>query len=457
MLCIDGTFLTGKYKGQILTAIGVDGNNQVLPIAFAFVENENTRSWFWFLERVKRHVVAERPDVCLISDRHSGLLAAIDELQLGLGTEAPIWPDVRNRWCIRYMGANFYDHFKNKDLMDMFKRLCNENQQRKFNAMWKLLDQFTLKQAEEAEAGVEVGSSTGAQGHRRGRNSKPFTHWIRDAPKEKWSLLYDTDGSRYGIGTTNQAECYNMVLRPVRGLPLVGIVEYIMYGCTRYFIDRYAKATLWLNSPQVTFCSRISEYMNKKTLKAHNHNVTPMGTMERRYEVACNDRSRRGVRRERVVQECLLRDDGTAVCTCHKPRLLHVPCSHVIAACQETGIRSSCYVSPYFKKEAVQSVWAQEVYGMGILGPFTQKHVPTFYIPDPETKRGIGRRQTRRIRNNMDVAEAGKVPKICTQCGQRGHTYKKCPLNSQHDAAEEGPAGNPEDGAPPNFSGYRYF
>ena len=30
LLCIDGTFLIGKYKGQILTAIGVDGNNQVV-------------------------------------------------------------------------------------------------------------------------------------------------------------------------------------------------------------------------------------------------------------------------------------------------------------------------------------------------------------------------------------------------------------------------------------------
>lgn len=44
VLCIDGTFLTGKYRGQILTAIGVDGNNQVLPLAFAFVESENTDS-----------------------------------------------------------------------------------------------------------------------------------------------------------------------------------------------------------------------------------------------------------------------------------------------------------------------------------------------------------------------------------------------------------------------------
>lgn len=29
VICVDGTFLTGKYKGQILTAIGQDGENQV--------------------------------------------------------------------------------------------------------------------------------------------------------------------------------------------------------------------------------------------------------------------------------------------------------------------------------------------------------------------------------------------------------------------------------------------
>ena len=80
VLCIDSTFLTGRYKGTILTAIGVDCIKQVVPIAFAFVENENTESWYWFLERVKIHVVAARPDVCLISDRHAGLLAAIRQL-----------------------------------------------------------------------------------------------------------------------------------------------------------------------------------------------------------------------------------------------------------------------------------------------------------------------------------------------------------------------------------------
>ena len=177
VLCIDGTFLTGKYKGHILTAIGVDGNNQVLSVAFAFVENENTGSWYWFLERVKDHVVGARPDVCLISDRHSGILAAIRQLQQGHGTEHPKWADVRNRWCMRHMGANFYDHFKNKDLMVLFKRLCAQNQQRKFNTLWKLLDDMTAKQIAEREARASSANTTQAT-QSSALGPKPFTQWI---------------------------------------------------------------------------------------------------------------------------------------------------------------------------------------------------------------------------------------------------------------------------------------
>ena len=133
---IDGTFLTGKYKGTILTAIGIDCNKQIVPIAFDFVKNENTESWYWFLQRLRIHVVVGRPNVCLISDRHAGLLAVIRQLQEGSPFSPPIWPDVVSRWCVRHMAANFYERFKNKDLMNLFKRLYTQNQQRKFDALW---------------------------------------------------------------------------------------------------------------------------------------------------------------------------------------------------------------------------------------------------------------------------------------------------------------------------------
>jgi hypothetical protein len=46
LIYVDGTFLTGKYKGQILIAIGVNENHQLPPLAFAFMEGEGTYSWY---------------------------------------------------------------------------------------------------------------------------------------------------------------------------------------------------------------------------------------------------------------------------------------------------------------------------------------------------------------------------------------------------------------------------
>ena len=63
----------------MMIAMGVDGNNQILPLAFAIVENESYNSWFWFLYYVKKHVVKEREGICLLSDRHMGILKAVNE------------------------------------------------------------------------------------------------------------------------------------------------------------------------------------------------------------------------------------------------------------------------------------------------------------------------------------------------------------------------------------------
>ena len=85
------------------------------------------------------------------------------------------------------MGANFYERFKNKEFMNLFKRLCTQNQQRKFDALWQVLDNMCAELLKEQ-------ASTSSRRH--------FTQWIKNAPKEKWSILYDTGGRRYGIETT---------------------------------------------------------------------------------------------------------------------------------------------------------------------------------------------------------------------------------------------------------------
>ena len=42
-------------------------------------------------------------------------------------------------------------------------------------------------------------------------------------------------------------------MRYVRRFSLVGIVEFIMYGYTRYFRERYQAAVVLLNDPRVVF------------------------------------------------------------------------------------------------------------------------------------------------------------------------------------------------------------
>jgi hypothetical protein len=38
IICVDGTFLTGQFKGTLFVAIANDGQNQSVPLAFALVE-----------------------------------------------------------------------------------------------------------------------------------------------------------------------------------------------------------------------------------------------------------------------------------------------------------------------------------------------------------------------------------------------------------------------------------
>jgi hypothetical protein len=80
VLSIDGTFLTGKYEGTMLIAIGIDVDRQLVPLAFAIVEKENSSSWGWFLRLVHRVVVGPRREISVISDRHARILNAVTTL-----------------------------------------------------------------------------------------------------------------------------------------------------------------------------------------------------------------------------------------------------------------------------------------------------------------------------------------------------------------------------------------
>ena len=40
-----GCFLKGKYEGELLSVVGRDANDQLLPLVYAVVEVENKETW----------------------------------------------------------------------------------------------------------------------------------------------------------------------------------------------------------------------------------------------------------------------------------------------------------------------------------------------------------------------------------------------------------------------------
>ncbi|KAL4315053.1 hypothetical protein AHAS_Ahas15G0146600 [Arachis hypogaea] len=105
LVSVDGTHLYGKYTGTLLMGIAQNGNNNILPIAFALVERENTDAWYFFLTNLRRYV-ATQPDVLLISDRHATIKAALE--REGCGWEY-------NVYCARHIASNFATNFKSKE------------------------------------------------------------------------------------------------------------------------------------------------------------------------------------------------------------------------------------------------------------------------------------------------------------------------------------------------------
>ena len=103
-----------------------------------------------------------------------------------------------------------------------------------------------------------------------------------------------------------------MVMHSCRAFLFVGIVEFIMYGCMKYFRERYTAASINISNPQIQFCKRVTQYMQEKIEKAKLHRVISTGTMEHRFEVLCKDRTGRDICRDRVVQKSLITVDGKA-------------------------------------------------------------------------------------------------------------------------------------------------
>lgn len=95
---VDGCHLRGTYQVVLLTAIEINVNYGIYPLAIVIVENENQWSWGYFLQKFYEQVgVNGGEGLTFMTDRHNGILIALKEH----------FPCVDKRYYCRHIYVNF--------------------------------------------------------------------------------------------------------------------------------------------------------------------------------------------------------------------------------------------------------------------------------------------------------------------------------------------------------------
>ncbi|KAJ7974396.1 Transposon protein, putative, Mutator sub-class [Quillaja saponaria] len=385
VLQIDGTFLCGKYTGKLLVATGVDGNNSLVPVAFAVVEEENTDSWGWFLSLIRMHLT-QRVGICLISDRHAGIIAAASDTRNGW-TE----PYGYHRFCIRHIASNFHKTHKNMKAKNLLIHTASQTQKRKFDKYFKKFVQFDSE----------------------------YAAWIGRIPLEQWALAHD-GGHRFDFMTTNLGECMNNVLKGARQVPITAHLRLTFYRCVKYFVEHRAYINAELGAGNQYTTDTIEKIQNWAE-RAGGHELRQFHTGLGIIEIKTQFRGWQA--RKGGNQHTVRLNERT--CTCNKPQQYILPCSHVIAACASMHMNYNDFIGEWYKlrnQELVYTPQFNPVMHDDYWPEFQFPHV----VPDMSKLRKKGRPKTHRIHNEMDITESSRQLR-CGLCRQEEHNRKNCP------------------------------
>ncbi|KAL0356023.1 UNVERIFIED_CONTAM: hypothetical protein Sradi_4049200 [Sesamum radiatum] len=305
------------------------------------------------------HVIRGRRGVCLISDRHPGIIKAVRE-----GSDF-VSPHGAHRYCLRHVCSNFNTHYKNVILKDLCWRAGSEYQIRKFN---RIMEEI------------------------KSQNVAAF-EFLDKINKEKWTASHD-GGWRTGILTTNMSECINGVLKGARRLPLTAIVEITLARTVNYFVTRERRSHAMVANGQLwtDFAYKMFNQWHQKSI---DHTVTKYNHRQQSASVVTKRQSGFGLNTH--VVKITNRE-----CSCGKWTQFGIPCSHAQKVCAAYNINAASMVKNYYDVQAYKNTYSK---AFQPLYPEDYWDAPEFRLVHDTTIRistRPGRNQTSRIHNEMD-------------------------------------------------------
>ncbi|XP_062118566.1 uncharacterized protein LOC133832208 [Humulus lupulus] len=242
---LDGCHIKGVHPGQLLIAVGVDGNNQMFPVAFAMVEIENKDSWSWFVNLLRIDLKIDNSNHwTFITDKQKGLEQALK----GMWEEGI--PEAEHRHCARHLEKNFIKVFKEKSLKDL---------------LWKVAREVTIQRFEAVMEEI------------RKINNEAY-EWLIAAGPKHWSRSHFRTNHKCDILLNNMCEAFNGTksILAARDRPIFSMLEQLRIKWELTNIPcSHAVAAIWHNKqdPEL-YVSKW--YMKEYYMKAYSHQIFPI-------------------------------------------------------------------------------------------------------------------------------------------------------------------------------------
>ncbi|KAK9074898.1 hypothetical protein SSX86_003217 [Deinandra increscens subsp. villosa] len=385
LLGLDGCFMKGPFPGQVLTAVGVDSNNGIYPLAYAIVEAETLLSWTWFLECIGQDLDLEaNSNFTFISDRQKGLIPALQK----------VFPAAEHRFCLRHIHQNMKSKWRGDVLKDL---------------LWKCATDTTVPSFERRMEAVR-------------KQDADLHQWLKEIPAKHWSRSQFSERPKSDLLLNNLCEVFNKQLVGGRDKPIITCLEYIR----EYLMKRIA-------------------LVHKKIAKADGP-LTPVATktfnliknLANEYTVIVAGFNKYQVNGSWGDQVAV--DLDRKFCSCRRWQLSGMPCKHAVACIWDYGKDHpddevpEKWVDKAYWLDTWRTVYQHTLEPINGRSEWMTSRCPTKLTP-PKHHTQVGRPKKKRKKSAVELAEGvckeGKLARkgntvTCGKCKKQGHNSRSC-------------------------------
>ncbi|XP_071738859.1 uncharacterized protein [Rutidosis leptorrhynchoides] len=388
LLGLDGAFMKEPASGFMLTAVGLDSNNGIYPLAYAIVESECYSSWLWFLELLARDLdLTEMSNFTFISDRQKGLIAAVGK----------VFPVAEHRFCLRHIQQNMKKYWSGV----AYK-----------NHLWACASATTVPQFERRMAEFKD-------------FSEPAHLYLSKIQPAQWARSHFTGRAHSDILLNNHCEVLNRWLCEARDKPIITALEYIR----TYLMKRIANVRTTISKskgPLTPAATKMFDNIKKEAMKC---DVIWNG--DDKYQV-------NGHHHDQCVVDMTLR-----TCSCRKWELTGMPCKHAVAAMLNMSVYSQdvvleSNVHPVYWLSTWEQTYSHTINPVKGKSEWVKSPVPTTLVcPKKIPTAGRPKKNRRKsLEEKDDMVNKGKLSKKgtsikCSRCGIYGHNVRGCPTRGE--------------------------